>query len=138
LGLENGVAQGSGRSIAAYHLLDSLETMRELFSKFGGHRQAAGVTLAAGHVEEFRQRFRSHAATLLTPADFEPVLEVDSEIAFGEINDAAVAEVLNLAPFGFGNPSPVFVAREVEVEAPPDIRNEKHVFVRLKAQGRPL
>ena len=46
LGLENGVAQGSGRSIAAFHLLDALETMPELFTKFGGHRQAAGVTLA--------------------------------------------------------------------------------------------
>ncbi|HLX45392.1 MAG TPA: single-stranded-DNA-specific exonuclease RecJ [Bryobacteraceae bacterium] len=136
LGLENGVAQGSGRSIAAFHLLDALETMPELFTKFGGHRQAAGVTLAAEHLEEFRTRFRSHAAARLTPADFEATLEIDSEIDFAEINDATVAEILNLAPFGFGNPSPMFVARDVEVAAPPDILKEKHVFVRLKAQGR--
>jgi single-stranded-DNA-specific exonuclease len=136
LGLENGTAQGSGRSIAVFHLLDALETMPELFTKFGGHRQAAGVTLPAGNLEEFRARFRAHASSLLSPADFEATLAVDSEIEFAEINDGSVAEILNLAPFGFGNPSPYFVARGVEVAAPPDIRNEKHVFVRLKADGR--
>ncbi len=136
LGLENGVAQGSGRSIPAFHLLEALETMPELFSKFGGHRQAAGVTLASHRVEEFRERFCAHAATLLTVSDFEPALEIDAEIEFREITDQAVAEVLRLAPFGFGNPPPVFVARGVEVAAAPDIRNEKHVFMRLKCQGR--
>ena len=53
LGLENGIAQGSGRSIPAFHLLQALETMPELFSKFGGHRQAAGVTLASEDVGNF-------------------------------------------------------------------------------------
>ena len=136
LGIEEGVAQGSGRSIRAFHLLDALESMPELFRKFGGHRQAAGVTLPSDRVEEFRERFRSHAAGLLTPDDFVAALDIDTAIEFGEINDASVAEILNLAPFGFGNPSPVFVAKDVDVAAPPDIRNEKHVFVRLKSQGR--
>ncbi len=136
LGIENGVVQGSGRSIRAFHLLDALETMPELFTKFGGHRQAAGVTFASANLEEFRERFRAHAATLLSAADFEPALEADAEIQFREISDPAVAEVLNLAPFGFGNPSPVFIARGVEVVAPPDVRKEKHVFVRLKSDGR--
>ncbi len=136
LGIENGLAQGSGRSIPAFHLLQALEAMPDLFSKFGGHRQAAGVTLESSRVEEFRERFRAHAAGLLTPADFIPALEIDSEIDFNEIHDESVAEILNLAPFGFGNPSPVFAARAVEVAAPPDVRNERHVFVRLKSAGR--
>jgi len=117
-------------------LLEALETMPELFTKFGGHRQAAGVTLSSEHLETFRERFRAHAALLLTSADFEPALEADAEIAFREINDQAVAEVLSLAPFGFGNPSPVFIARGIEVIAAPDIRKEKHVFVRLKGDGK--
>ena len=136
LGLEDGVARGSGRSIRVFHLLEALETMPELFTKFGGHRQAAGVTLEAGQVEEFRARLRTYAAARLTPADFEPVLEIESEIDFSEISDRAVADVLNLAPFGFGNPAPLFVAREVEVAEPPEIRNDKHVFLRLKSRGR--
>ena len=138
LGIENGIAQGSGRSIRAFHLLESLETMPDLFTKFGGHRQAAGVTLPCAHLEQFRARFRAHAATLLTPADFEPAIEIDPEIALNEINDDTVAEILSLAPYGFGNPAPVFVMRDVELAAPPDIRNEKHVFARFKSGGRML
>jgi single-stranded-DNA-specific exonuclease len=138
LGLENGTAQGSGRSIRAFHLLDALESMPDLFAKFGGHRQAAGVTMQTDRVSEFRDRLRAHAATLLTPEDFESAIEIDAEIAFDEINDASVADVLSLAPFGFGNPSPIFALRGVEVAAPPDIIKDKHVFVRFKSQnGKP-
>jgi len=137
LGIENGAAQGSGRSIPAFHLLEGLEAMHELFSKFGGHRQAAGLTIAADRIEEFRERFRTHAATKLTPEDFVKTIEIDSEIDFREIDDASVNQILSLAPFGFGNPVPVFVARDVEIAAC-EIKNEKHVFVKLKSHGKNL
>ena len=138
LGIEDGVAQGSGRSISAFHLLSALETMPELFTKFGGHRQAAGVTLASDRLEEFRARFKAHAASILTVADFETQLHIDSPIEFGEINDRSVADVMSLAPFGFGNPSPLFMARDVEVAAAPEVKKERHVFLRLASQGRTL
>jgi single-stranded-DNA-specific exonuclease len=137
LGIENGVAQGSGRSIPQFHLLDALESMPELFSKFGGHRQAAGLTLDIANLEEFRRRFRAHAATVLTPADFEPALEIDAAVDLSEINDDSVAEVLSLAPFGFGNPPPIFVVRGVTV-ASSEVKKEKHLFARLNAGGRVL
>jgi single-stranded-DNA-specific exonuclease len=136
LGIENGVVQGSGRSIAVFHLLDALESMPDLFTKFGGHRQAAGLTLPADRLQEFRERFRVYAAARLTPRDFERELAIDSTIQFGEIDDQAVEDVLRLAPFGQGNPPPVFAAMDVEVVAPPDVKNEKHLFLRLKGQGR--
>jgi single-stranded-DNA-specific exonuclease len=136
LGLENGIAQGSGRSIPVFHLLDALEAMPDLFAKFGGHRQAAGVTLAADRVEEFRERLCAYAAERLTPADFERELSIDAEIRFEEINDRSVEQILRLAPFGFGNPAPMFAVRGVEVAAPPEVRNEKHVFLRLRSGGR--
>jgi len=138
LGVEDGVARGSGRSIRVFHLLEALEAMPELFTKFGGHRQAAGVTLEASGVDGFRLRLQAYAAARLTAADFEPALDIDTEIGFGEINDRAVADVLSLAPFGFGNPAPLFVARAVEVAATPEIRKDKHVFLRLKSRGRTL
>jgi single-stranded-DNA-specific exonuclease len=137
LGIENGTAQGSGRSIPAFHLLDALEAMPDLFSKFGGHRQAAGLTINASRIEEFRERFRVHAATKLTSEDFVKTIEIDSEIDFREIDDASVNQIVSLAPFGFGNPTPLFVARNLEV-AGCDIKNEKHLFVKLKSQGRML
>jgi single-stranded-DNA-specific exonuclease len=138
LGIENGVAQGSGRSIRAFHLLEALESMPELFTKFGGHRQAAGLTMDADRLEAFRERFRAHAATLLTPADFEASIEIDAEVSLDEIDNESVADVLSLAPFGMGNPLPMFVARGVEVAAAPEIKNEKHVFLKLVTNGRPL
>ena len=138
LGLDDGMAYGSGRSIRAFHLLDALEAMPALFQKFGGHRQAAGVTLLAAQVDEFRVQLQAYAATRLTVADFEAEIEIDAEIDFDEITDQTIAELLNLAPFGFGNPPPTLLARGVEVAAPPDIKNDKHVFLRLKSQGRKL
>jgi len=136
LGIGDGVAQGSGRSIPAFHLLEALESMPDLFTKFGGHRQAAGVTLDSASVEAFRERMRAYAAERLTPADFERELAIDCEIGLEEIDDASVADILRLAPFGFGNPAPVFVARGIELAAPPDIRNDRHLFLRLRANGR--
>jgi len=138
LGLDDGVAYGSGRSIRAFHLLDALESMPDLFTKFGGHRQAAGVTLDGARVEEFRERFRAFASGRLTAADFEPEIEIDAEIGFDDVADQTIAELLNLAPFGFGNAPPTLVARGVEVAAAPDIKNDKHLFLRLKSQGKIL
>jgi single-stranded-DNA-specific exonuclease len=137
LSIENGLAQGSGRSIAAFHLLDALESMPELFTKFGGHRQAAGITLHANQVDEFRSRFRAHAASLLTAADFEPSIDIDAEVDLREINDESVADLFRLAPFGFGNPPPVFAARAVEI-AGSEIKKDKHVFARLISNGRQM
>jgi single-stranded-DNA-specific exonuclease len=138
LGIEDGRAQGSGRSIPVFHLLDALEAMPDLFGKFGGHRQAAGITMDASKVEEFRQRLRAYAGERLTPADFERELAIDAEIALEEIDDASIADILRLAPFGFGNAAPTFVLRGVELDGPPEIIKEKHVFLKLKVNGRTI
>jgi single-stranded-DNA-specific exonuclease len=138
LGLENGLAQGSGRSIPVFHLLEALEAMPDLFGKFGGHHQAAGITMEAGRVEEFRARLRTYAGERLTPADFERELAIDAEIGLDEIDDGSVADILRLAPFGFGNAPPTFAVRGIEIAAPPEIIKEKHVFLRLKVNGRTI
>lgn len=135
---EDGVAQGSGRSIAPFHLLDALESMKKLFTRFGGHRMAAGVTLEGANVAEFRERFNRYAFDHLTPEDFRPHVMVDAEIAFREVNDSSVNEVFALAPFGAGNPSPLFLVRDAEVCSPPSVFKEKHVRLALRHQGRVL
>ncbi|HTQ15159.1 MAG TPA: single-stranded-DNA-specific exonuclease RecJ, partial [Rhizomicrobium sp.] len=72
---EDGQVQGSGRSIPAFHLLEALESMPELFLRFGGHKHAAGVTLAAANVDEFRRRLNAYAAARLRSEDLAPRLE---------------------------------------------------------------
>jgi single-stranded-DNA-specific exonuclease len=135
---EDGQAQGSGRSISAFHLLDALESMPELFTRFGGHRQAAGLSMNVDRLPEFRQRFNHYAAALLTPDDFVPQIAVDATLALSELNDAAVAELLSLAPFGFGNPSPLLAAVDAEIAGPPSVLKEKHLRVHLRQNGRGL
>lgn len=133
---EDGEASGSGRSIAPFHLLDALESMRDVFSRFGGHRMAAGLTMDAARLEEFRTRLNHYAAQRLTPEDFRPHIEVDAAVDFAELTDASVAEVLSLAPFGAGNPSPQFAVYDAEVVGAPSIFSEKHLRLRLRNTGR--
>lgn len=137
LGIEDGVAQGSGRSIPQFHLLEALESMSGLFTKFGGHRQAAGVTLPAERLEEFRDRFQRYAAERLTEADFQPALQIDAPLDLRETSDEAVAQVLALGPFGFGNPAPIFALRGAEVMNA-DIKSDKHLMLRLRQNGRTM
>jgi single-stranded-DNA-specific exonuclease len=130
---------GSGRSIPAFHLLEALESMAELFRKFGGHRQAAGLTLPASRLDEFRKRFAAFAGQKLTEDDLRPHYLVDAVASFPEISENSVREILELGPFGFGHPAPIFHATDVEVAAPPrDLKDGKHFSVPLKHQGRLL
>ncbi len=135
---EKGEAQGSGRSIPRFHLLEALESMPDLFTRFGGHRQAAGLTLALDRVAEFRERFNRYGAARLTRDDFQPTLEIDAPLDFREITDGAIADILSLAPFGFGNPAPVFAACDVEVVGEPALLKEKHLRLRIRQNDRNL
>lgn len=135
---EDGLAQGSGRSIPAFHLLEALESMPELFVKFGGHKHAAGVTLDPANVEEFRRRFNEFAAARLTAEDFLRRVEVDAVVELREITERAIDDVFALAPFGHGNPAPVFAALDVEVAAPPVVMKEKHLRIAVLQNGRAL
>jgi single-stranded-DNA-specific exonuclease len=135
---EDGLAQGSGRSIPAFHLLEALEAMPDLFVRFGGHQHAAGVTLEAARVDEFRERFNAWAAAHLAPEDLLPRMDVDAVIDFGDITDTAVQEVLALAPFGHGNPPPLVAALDVEVAGQPVVMKEKHLRLLVRQNGRAL
>jgi len=135
---EDGLAQGSGRSIRGFHLLAALESMPELFERFGGHRQAAGVTLVADKVDLFRARFNAYAAARLTLDDLAPQVEIDAVVEFAEIDERSVSEIFSLAPFGCGNPAPLFAALDAEVAGPPAVLKEKHLRVMLRQNGRTL
>lgn len=135
---EDGQAQGSGRSISAFHLLDALESMPELFKRFGGHRQAAGLSMSSERVGEFRSRFNAYAAERLTAEDFVPQIGIDAVVSLKELDEVGVVEVLSLAPFGFGNPSPVLAATGAESAGPANVLKEKHLRVHLRQNGRAM
>src|SRR3954454_8430874 len=121
-----GIASGSGRSVKAFHLLEALESMAELFVKFGGHRQAAGITLPNEAIPEFRRRLSEYASRLLSPDDFRATFEIDAVMSLAELNEASVRDVDRLAPFGFGNPAPLFAIENAELTGA-TLRGERNV-----------
>ncbi len=130
---KTGYVQGSGRSIPSFHLLDALETISDVFVRFGGHRQAVGVTLEESRVEELRERFNAAAQKLLSKEDLLPELSIDAELRLQELNDNSATEILHLAPFGLDNPAPLFLVRGVELRQPPEVfgREGEHLRLRL-------
>lgn len=133
---ETGLAQGSGRSIPTFHLLEALETMPDLFTKFGGHRQAAGVTTPIPWVGEFRRRFNDYASRKLTLEDLRPTIEIDAVLDLRELTDRAISEVFALGPFGCGNASPLFCVRGAELAGPASIFKERMLRLPIRQNGR--
>lgn len=131
-----GLATGSGRSVAMFHLLDALESMPELFTKFGGHKQAAGVTLERGRLPEFRERLQRYAATVLQPGDFRPQLELDALVGVAEVGEELMRDLGSLAPFGNENDPPLFGILGAQVVGTPRVVKEQHVFFDVEQQGR--
>jgi single-stranded-DNA-specific exonuclease len=129
-------AFGSGRSIPAFHLLEAIESCRDLFSRYGGHAHACGFAMPAGKVDELRARLDAFARTRLTLADFDPVLYVDAELWLGEITPELFRALHLLEPYGVGNPEPVFAARGVELIASPRILKDKHIKLKLREGER--
>jgi single-stranded-DNA-specific exonuclease len=89
-------------------------------------------------VDEFRERFNRYAAGILRPEDFLPRVEIDGIIQLRELDDRSIEEVFSLAPFGHGNPPPVFAALDVEVAGPPAFWKEKHLKALVRQNGRCL
>ena len=124
-------AHGSGRSIRAFHLLNALESCSGLFTRYGGHSHAVGFSLPASSVEELRRQLDGYARAHLTPADFEPVLDVDAELALDQVTPELLEALRQLEPFGQGNPEPIFSARGVRLMGPVRVVKDKHVKAKL-------
>ena len=132
---KQGTATGSGRTIHGFHLLEGLESVSDLFERFGGHRQAAGCTLAIERIPELRRRLSEHARRVIQPEDFVPTLDVDSVISFQEITDETMGQMTRLAPHGVGNPTPVFSASGARLLGRPRLVKEKHLKLTLEQEG---
>ncbi len=116
IGVQAGVGKGSARSIEGFHLVEALGECGEYLSRFGGHRHAAGVTLEAGRLLEFRRAFEAVAEKRLREQDLEPRCRVDAVVDPGELTERAVDALAVLGPFGAGNPEPTFVAEALQAK----------------------
>ena len=106
---EDGMAKGSCRSIPALNLYDAIAAESDILTQFGGHHQAAGLTLPAAKVPEFKERFRAYVAAHLKPEDYLPHQTIDCVVSgTGEITEQDLEQLELLEPCGCENTSPVF------------------------------
>lgn len=117
IALQEGQGKGSGRSIPALHLKDALDACAEHLLKFGGHRQAAGLAVSEETLAAFIERFSEVTAGLLEDDDLIPELRIDAELPPDALTLARIEELQRLAPFGIGNPEPLFLVRQATVAA---------------------
>lgn len=129
--LDGKEGKGSGRSISAFDLHAGLTECRDLLIRFGGHRVAAGVTIASERVDEFAHRFNEVARARLTPDDLVPEVRVDIDLPLREASGDLELLLRHFEPFGPGNATPVLVSRGIRLAAPPRVVGQGHLRLRL-------
>jgi single-stranded-DNA-specific exonuclease len=136
LSIDGDIAHGSCRSIPDFDILGALERCADVFIKFGGHKQAAGLTMEAARVPEFRARINAFADETIEPDQLRPRLRIDAPLSLKGITHDLVTGLDQLGPFGMSNPRPVFHARGVEIVDGPRTIKERHLKMTFAQEGR--
>jgi single-stranded-DNA-specific exonuclease len=134
ISLEGDLGHGSARSVEGYHLLDGLTACADLFETFGGHAQAAGLTIRRENIPELRRRLHEHARRFLFEAtQCAPVVKVDAELPAVALTPALADELERLEPFGMQWPRPVFMSRDLRVVKEARVLKERHLKFEVAA-----
>jgi single-stranded-DNA-specific exonuclease len=117
--LNNGVGQGSARSVAGFHLAQALEACDAYLEGHGGHEMAAGLRVQTGKFEAFRQAFREYANRTITPAMLTAELKLEAVAELNQITPALVRDLKRLGPFGHANPKPLLCCQRLTLAGEP-------------------
>ncbi|MCI6476403.1 MAG: single-stranded-DNA-specific exonuclease RecJ [Bacteroidales bacterium] len=107
------LATGSARSVAGFDIYAAIKSCRDLLMNFGGHTYACGLTLKWSDVKKFQERFQEYVDNHIMPEQTEPTLNIDAYIEFKDITKKLHSDLRKFAPFGPGNPKPVFATEDV-------------------------
>lgn len=132
--LKKGIAKGSARSIHGLDLCDSLSQCAEYLITFGGHRQAAGLTLDIENMNAFEKKISSVIAETFTKSEIETGLFIDAEVRLKDMSRSFLRELMMIEPFGFGNEEPLLAARRLEVITPKIVGNN-HLKMKLRCDS---
>jgi single-stranded-DNA-specific exonuclease len=128
--------KGSGRSIPAFDLHGGLAACSDLLDRWGGHRAAAGLSVAADRVDAFVEAFAAHADANLDDRNLEPVTYVDAAVSPRELTLDLAAELGRLAPFGLGNAGVMLLLGSCEIAEPAAVGEGRHLRFRVRDRGR--
>lgn len=138
LTVRDGVGKGSCRSLGNFNIYEALAAQKDLLLQYGGHKMAAGFSIAEENIPEFRRRLNAYAREKLTPEDCIPVLEVEESLPLDEISIDFVHSLDLLEPCGADNPKPIFVSTHVFVETARRIGADRRHFKCQLAGDREL
>ena len=136
--LSGGRGRGSARSVPGVHLYEALQGCASFLDRFGGHRQAAGMDVAAERIDAFRSAFNAQVRDQLQGRFPVPRLAAGTPLSVAEADGGLHRLLEYMAPFGMGNPRPVFWARGVELAGRPREVGDGHLKLRLRDAGREL
>jgi len=114
--VEGGEAMGAARSFEGFDILSAISRLGGMLIKFGGHSQAAGLTIAADRIEEFRAGLKAIAEKEILPETLVPSVDIDAELEADEVTAGLIDELSRLEPFGMGNPLPIFSLKNMKIK----------------------
>lgn len=135
LSIKDGVATGSARSVPAFDICGGLAGCRDLLLSFGGHRQAAGLTIELRNLQDFTKAMGEIVMREVAEEELVPSLEIDASVRLSDVNHALVKELDLLEPVGYGNPEPLLGARELSV-VNPRVVGGRHLKLTVKEYSR--
>lgn len=112
-------AQGSGRSVEGFCLLDAIKACAKHLDHFGGHAMAAGITIKKENIEDFAGDFEKYARENLKDHNFSEIIDIDAETNLDQFSHDSVKQLQMLGPFGQGNPRPIFATKGLRLISPP-------------------
>lgn len=128
----NDLATGSARSVVGFDVYEAIAECADLLEQYGGHKYAAGLTLKLDNLPVFKQRFEEVVSKTIQEHHLTPQIDIDEEINLDMINDKFYGILKQMAPFGPGNMSPVFVSKDVRTASSPRLLKNEHLKLQLK------
>jgi len=136
IAVEGEYSVASGRSIPEFNIVAAMESCEDLLVRFGGHSQAAGLTIPTADIPQFKSRLEAYSAQSLRTQDLVRKLEIDAVITLDELNEGMVRWINDLEPYGPGNPRPVFASMGVKVlETFHMGREQQHLRLKVETSG---
>lgn len=136
IAVEGEYSVASGRSIPEFNIVAAMESCEDLLVRFGGHSQAAGLTVATKDIPQLKSRLEAYSAESLETHSLIRTVEIDAEISFDELDETMIRWINDLEPYGPGNPRPVFASMGVKVlETFHMGREQQHLRLRVEMNG---
>ncbi|HAO93228.1 MAG: single-stranded-DNA-specific exonuclease RecJ [Deltaproteobacteria bacterium GWB2_55_19] len=134
IALEGETGKGSARGVKSFNMLEGLKACSLLLHKYGGHKAAAGLTIARENIDSFRDEFQAHISERLNEDDLTPEIVLDAVVRLDDLDPRFISEIERLAPFGASNREPLLAVADAEILAT-EVVGSRHLRLKVSRKG---